>query len=298
MGKTVHVHDFRKRDASLYDYRKIDSIGEGAVSLYAPAKLNITLSIGEKGKGGMHEISSVMQTISLSDHVLFSLVRKGCSDVRYHLPAEDGQGWKPAAISNDTVSNALRQLSRLVGRDLPCIVDIFKLIPMAAGMGGGSSDASAALRAADHVFGLKLGPGRLQKIAERIGNDVSFLLYGGRSAVNGGKKHTILQMPDPGLYYAIASPRVKLSTRKMYALHDKTKKGFTELASELCPETAELLGIVKNSAEEAGVTGKGPTVFGGYKDISKCEEAALEMSALLRGKGEVFIETGTGAFIY
>ena len=170
-----------------------------------------------------------------------------------------------------------------------------KTIPVAAGLGGGSADAAAVLRIANTAFGLHMDTEELEEIAREIGNDVSFLLYGGRALVEGGKKHSIKEMDTPKLYYVIARPKMKLSTKEMYALHDKTGKDFTELASELCPDTRKALDQIRGeNTVESGVTGKGPTVFGAYKKYNECESVADQLSWL---DGDIFIERSVDKFV-
>lgn len=256
------------------EYRSIMESGH-SYSACALAKLNISLSIGERDSSGMHEVSGVFQTISLHDRV--GLRRTSGREAGIEGPV----------VEDNIVAKALDELSKEAGRRLDCRVTIAKSIPMAAGMGGGSSDAAAVLRLANRAFALGMGVAELQRVAERVGNDVSFLLYGGRAEVKGTASHTIRRLRSPRIYYLVAHPGMELSTREMYALHDRTGKGFTELASELCPDTARLLREMKPGSAECGVTGKGPTVFAGYRTFAQCREASGRISWF---KGDAFIE--------
>ncbi len=264
-------------------YRGIAMSGS-TYSACAMAKLNIGLSIGEKDGSGMHEVSGVFQTVSLHDRV--ALRRTSSREAGIEGPLVPG----------NIVEKALDELSKEAGMRLSCRITISKSIPMAAGMGGGSSDAAAALRLANRAFALGMGAADLQRVAERVGNDVSFLLYGGRAMVSGSASHTIRRMGSPNIYYVIAHPRMELSTREMYALHDKTGKGFTQLASELCPDTARLLRELRHGSEECGVTGKGPTVFAGFRTFRECSDAGMRISSWFRG--DAFIERAVGPYIW
>ena len=82
---------------------------------------------------------------------------------------------------------------------------------------------------------------------------------------------------------------------KAFTMHDKTGKNFTELASELCPDTRRLLEQIRESeALECGVTGKGPTVFGAYRSYKECEKVTEKICWL---DGEIFIERVIDKFI-
>lgn len=260
-------------------YNEVRRLGQDTYAACAPAKLNITLAIGEKESNGFHNISSTMQTVSLYDHIILKRVTRGM------------EGIEGPEIENNLVAKAVAELSAETRETLYCRIHISKSIPVAAGMGGGSSDAAAVLRIANSAFGLQFDIETLQNIASRIGNDVAFLVRGGRASVDGSMTHTIRQLPVPDLYYVIARPHKRLSTKEMYELHDKTSKDFTELAYGLCPDTGKLLDKLGNSgAVEMGVTGKGPTVFAGYESLRDCKRAAGTLEWL---NGDVFVETST-----
>ncbi len=161
------------------DYRKIIKTNEREFVAYAPAKLNIDLSIGDIDGTGMHKITSTMQAISLHDTVTLSLSKSV------------GSAMLGFMVKDNLASKALFALQDHVGRPLRCTIRIDKSIPIGAGMGGGSSDAASVLRLANAAFQLDLGIADLEAIARKVGNDVAFLLHGGRSIVSGSMEHAI-----------------------------------------------------------------------------------------------------------
>jgi 4-diphosphocytidyl-2-C-methyl-D-erythritol kinase len=256
-------------------YRSIARVGKESYSAYAPAKLNITLSIGKREESGYHKLSSIMQTISLHDSITLTKTKPGEEEVLGYF------------IKENLIEKALEALSAKVGKELHCRIEVAKTIPAAAGLGGGSSDAATVLRLANRAFGLRLGLNELEEAAQEVGNDVSFLLQGGRALVVGGREHRIKQMAVPDLYYVVARPLMELSTKEMYDLHDKTGKSFLELSIGMCPDTKKLLALVKRyNPVESGITGKGPTVFAGYRTYGECRRIAESMTWL---DGDVFI---------
>lgn len=265
------------------EYRTITKLSSNTYSGCALAKLNITLSIGSKDRTGFHKVSSIMQAVSLHDRITLKKVTAGHGGIEGYV------------VKDNIISKTLEELSKEVGKKLHCRINLQKTIPMAAGLAGGSSDAAAVLRIANQAFGLDMGLHDLEKVAQKVGNDVSFLLYGGRAMVVGAKEHKITPMEVPDLYYIIARPRMELSTKRMYELYDKTGKDFTELACELCPDTERLLSQARKAhPAESGVTGKGPTVFAAYKTYKECESVSRNMSWL---DGDIFIERAVRAFI-
>ncbi len=264
-------------------YRRVIKLGSETYSACALAKLNISLEIGKKERSGFHKLSGIMQTISLHDRITLTKVDKGDEGILGYY------------VKDNIITRAIDGLSRMAGERLYCRISVPKTIPVAAGLGGGSADAAAVLRIANVAFSLHMDNMELEEVAREIGNDVSFLLHGGRALVEGSKSHSITSMETPELYYVIARPKMKLSTKEMYALHDKTGKNFTELASELCPDTKKALDQIRGSdAVESGVTGKGPTVFGAYRAYKECGSIADELSWL---DGDVFIERSVDKFV-
>jgi 4-diphosphocytidyl-2C-methyl-D-erythritol kinase len=255
-------------------------------STFAPAKLNIRLFIGKTEVGtGLHVTETTMQTISLRDFVLLRKVEGGKGEV-------DGC----ENIKDNIATRTIGLLSDYVNRELGCRITIVKKIPDSAGMGGGSSDAAAVLRLANKAFGLGLGTKELEVVGRRVGNDVAFLLYGGRAELKGGREQMITKKAFEKLYYVTATPNMKLSTAGMYEEHDKTGKNFTQLASEKCADTARLLEELRKdpndpqAPKEAGLTGKGPTVFAGYAKEEDAIGAAAKLGWL---EGSVFVSIGT-----
>ncbi|MGI0100888.1 MAG: 4-(cytidine 5'-diphospho)-2-C-methyl-D-erythritol kinase [Candidatus Micrarchaeaceae archaeon] len=274
-------------------YGTINKTGSNAFITAAPAKINITLRIGKKGDDGMHNIESVMQTVSCpADHVELEVAMRGQDKGIY--------GCVVSKNGNNIVAKALYELSKEAGH-LPCKVTLHKSIPVAAGMGGGSSDAAAVLRLANHAFGIGMEANDMDRIASRLGNDVAFLTRGGRAIVNGGMRHAIRDIAEiPDLYYLIARPHMRLSTKKMYDLYDSKRSDatapssndFTSIACTLCPDTKRLLDVMDDrNAVEAGVTGKGPTVFAGYSTYGACEEKGNSIFGWLNG--DIFIGAPT-----
>src|ERR1700737_4557572 len=130
-----------------------------ALILPAYAKLNLTLDVTGRRPNGYHDIDSVMQTISLDDLVLGE--RTDCRVFEVVGAAIEGE---------NLVLKAARALEGRVGRALPFTIRLFKRTPMGAGLGGGSADAAAFLRAAHLLYGLKLTSGELM-IRGRVSAD-------------------------------------------------------------------------------------------------------------------------------
>src|SRR5712691_11588204 len=151
-----------------------------------------------------------MQTISLHDLVLVE--RTDCRVFEVVGPAIEGE---------NLVLKAARQLEGHTGRALPFTIRLFKRIPMAAGLGGGSADAAAFLKAAILLYALKLTPDELIEIATAVGQDVPFLLAGGTARATGLGSTLAPLPPVPSTWrFLVVCPPVQIPTRAVYEAVD------------------------------------------------------------------------------
>ena len=179
------------------------------VELSAPAKINLRLLVGPRRADGYHPVTSLMVALD----GLADTVRVRRSDVRtVACPGLDG----PANLA----WSALDALEAEVGRPLPVAVEIDKRIPPQAGLGGGSSDAAAVLRATDRLHGLGLGPARLEAVAARVGSDVPFFVRGGCQWAQ-GRGERLRPARAPAFAALLLMPGIGLSTARVYAAFDR-----------------------------------------------------------------------------
>src|SRR5438132_3573183 len=151
-----------------------------------------------------------MQTISLHDLVLVE--RTDCRVFEVVGAAIEGE---------NLVLKAARELEGHTGRALPFTIRLFKRIPMGAGLGGGSADAAAFLKAAILLYALKLTPDELIEIATAVGQDVPFLLAGGTARATGlGSTVSPLPPVPPSWRFLVIWPAIEVSTRAVYEAVD------------------------------------------------------------------------------
>ena len=181
-----------------------------ALILPAYAKLNLTLDVTGRRPNGYHDVDSVMQTISLHDLLLVE--RTDCRVFEVVGPTIDGE---------NLVLKAARELEGHTGRALPFTIRLFKRIPLAAGLGGGSADAAAFLRAANLLYALKLSPGELIEIATAVGQDVPFLLEGGTARATGLGSTVSPLPPVPASWrFLVVCPPIQISTQAVFDVVD------------------------------------------------------------------------------
>ena len=181
-----------------------------ALILPAYAKLNLTLDVTGRRPNGYHDVDSVMQTISLHDLLLVE--RTDCRVFDVVGPVIDGE---------NLVLKAARELEGHTGRALPFTIRLFKRIPLAAGLGGGSADAAAFLRAANLLYALKLSSGELAEIATAVGQDVPFLLEGGTARATGLGSTVSPLPPVPASWrFLVVCPPIQISTQAVFDVVD------------------------------------------------------------------------------
>jgi 4-diphosphocytidyl-2-C-methyl-D-erythritol kinase len=204
------------------------------ITIQTPAKLNLLFEVLGKREDGYHEIESLMCPVDLFDTLCFREEPSGRIELacRWADPAgENGRaGRDPLPQGSENLVYRAVELIRLrTGTDRGATLVLTKRIPMAAGLGGGSSDAAAALMAANLGWNLGLSTADLMGLAARLGSDVPFFLVGGPAVCRGRGE---LVEPVTGLgamHFVLARPPVGLSTATVYrACHPAEKPRSVE----------------------------------------------------------------------
>jgi 4-diphosphocytidyl-2-C-methyl-D-erythritol kinase len=255
----------------------------------APAKLNLALSVGAPNAQRMHPIASWMVTVSLHDELFLEELQADSLSLYAIIWHKDARrkseiDW---SITKDLAVRAHLAVEAHVGRKLPIKMRLEKRIPVGGGLGGGSSNAAAMLRALNELFNLKLSREILRDIAARLGCDVPFLIDGGSAIVTGlgeqlepaplpDKLHALLIFPDAacptGAVYqtldqlrphgAVETDRVRALSAMQIIEHDAP---FNDLAYPACEVAPKLRGELEELAEltqrAAHVSGSGSTLF-------------------------------------
>ncbi len=264
-----------------------------ALILPAYAKLNLTLDVTGRRPNGYHDIDSVMQTISLHD--LIWIEKTDCRVFEVVGPAIAGE---------NLVLRAARELEGYASRTLPFTIRLFKRIPMGAGLGGGSADAAAFLKAANRLYDLDLKPVELIEIATAVGQDVPFFLVGGTGRAT-GLGSTVAPLPalPPSWRFLVVCPPIEISTRAVFEAVDGSAPsagrtpalvaaltsggdlaGFgndLEPASRrLFPQLSEALSRLHHVLPELTMSGTGAALFATYRARAQADAALTEVRKL------------------
>lgn len=206
------------------------------------AKVNLTLDVLGKREDGYHDIKSIMQTISLRDDIEIDVGTGKPWNLlcdKEHIPTDETNlAWKAAKLFFDTI-----------GKDPDGLeIRIVKRIPVQAGLGGGSADAAAVLRALNRHYGSPLSLPALAELGAQIGSDVPFCVLCGTAVVE-GKGDRLRKLPDmPDCIFVVCKPEFSVSTPELYAKIDE--KAIATRPNHQAVESAilagDLLGVVNN----------------------------------------------------
>ena len=176
----------------------------------APAKINLGLDILGKRPDGLHELAMVMASIDLADRLYLEEIPEN------KIIIETNKAFLPTDKKNH-VYEALELVKERFEIKQGLRVKIHKEIPVAAGLGGGSTDSAAALRAVNRLWNLGLSVKELASLGAEVGSDVPYCVYGQTSLVEGfGEKVTPIA-PMPQCWVVVVKPRMSVSTRTIFA---------------------------------------------------------------------------------
>ena len=205
------------------------------------AKVNLTLDVLGKREDGYHDLKGVMQAISIRDDIEID-VGTGKPWVlkcdREDIPCDERNlAWKAAKVYLDAMQKDPDGLE----------IRITKRIPSQAGLGGGSADAAAVLRALNRHYGEPLSVGALAELGGQIGSDVPFCVICG-TAVAEGRGDRLRKLPDiPDCFFVVCKPEFSVSTPEMYRKLDE--KGFHARPDHTAMESAILAGDLGKIAQ-------------------------------------------------
>jgi 4-diphosphocytidyl-2-C-methyl-D-erythritol kinase len=248
------------------------------VRVRTPAKVNIFLRVLARRADGYHNIETLFQAIGIEDELV---IEKSSRETRLESP-----GFPELENEKNLVLRALRWLETETGSALPVRIRLYKRIPLAAGLGGGSSDAAAALVGLSSLFELNLPGEALARGAKSLGADVPFFLMGGTAIGEGiGDLLTRVDLPfDCGIM--LINPDFPVSTPAVYREYSRSLTGaaregklwhmvrglrnpkdilYNDLqsaAKRLYPQLSEIEESLKRAGlEKPLMSGSGPTFF-------------------------------------
>jgi len=271
----------------------------------ARAKINLFLHVGPRRADGLHEIESLFVFADDGDRLsvkpsaqLHLGVTGPCAGALEALPPEKNLAWKAAAL-----------LQEVCGVDAGAAITLDKRLPAAAGIGGGSADAAAALRALVRLWDLEVSPGALEKIAFHLGADVPACLYGRPVIVRGAGERVVAGPKLPPLWIALVNPGVEVATGPVFKAFDEahrapslsgspaphnisayddfaafmsaTRNDLEPFARAMAPQIDKVLDLLQNCPGVlcARMSGSGATCFGLFSSRQAAQAASRHARA-------------------
>lgn len=199
---------------------------KNVTKIISPAKVNLVLAVGEKQENGFHEVQTIMHSLALHDTL--SMRRfddEGSGEgLQVMLKCESSFTIDPLLIKaeENIAYKAVIELAKALGRTQDETIEMVlnKVIPAEAGLGGGSSNAAAALVGAATLWGIGVEDERVQEVASRLGADVSFFLRGGCARLSGKGDVFEAQLEPRSGFVLLVRPDAGVSTGKAYAAFD------------------------------------------------------------------------------
>lgn len=270
------------------------------VRLLAPAKVNLTLEVIGRRDDGYHDLRSVVATTALADRVRVS------SGKRLDVAVRPDPG---APAGAELSARAVEALAAATGRPATAYVRVAKRIPVAAGLGGGSSDAGATLRGLAGIWRTDLD---LVPIAARLGSDVPFFASGASFALieRRGERVTPLPVPAEPIWIVLVRVAARLATADVFralrrdewsdgaasaalaaafhsaditpaTIRSHLRNDLIDAASRACRDIGEARLIAGSNGITLALSGSGPSLFA----VADSRADALRLARILRGDG-------------
>jgi 4-diphosphocytidyl-2-C-methyl-D-erythritol kinase len=301
MYRTGSICSGRRRAFSVTDFPL-----SAPLRLFAPAKINLSLEVCGRRPDGYHDVVTLMETVSLFDIIDIRPADRLAFVSDDRIPPEDDLVWR-----------ALKLIRESVGSELCVDVHVKKGIPIAAGLGGGSSDAGTLIAALGHL--IKMPPQVMHDIASSLGSDVPFFLRGGMALATGTGTELEPIEPSSRRWYVIVVPAVEIEHKTATLYQSLTESDLSdgsrtrEIADRIArtqgyapvqpvnafqrvllsypafKEAADALEVA--SGRPALASGAGPSVF---TIAESYEDARSIYSRLLLPEAKTFIATSLG----
>jgi 4-diphosphocytidyl-2-C-methyl-D-erythritol kinase len=256
-----------------------------ALTLPAPAKLNLMLHILGRRADGYHELQTLFQFLDHGDELTFTARTDGQIRLHTDLPGVDHD--------SNLIVRAARLLQTHSARTLGADIALIKRLPMGGGIGGGSSDAATTLLGLDHLWQTHLGEARLAAIGLTLGADVPVFVRGRAAFAEGvGERLQPVELSEP--WYLVVAPQVSVSTAEIFSDPELTRNtpaitvrsllaggGHNDcqpVVERRYPEVRNALSLL-NKLVPARMTGTGACVFGSFPNKGEADKVCRQLPA-------------------
>ncbi|MFT4863608.1 MAG: 4-diphosphocytidyl-2-C-methyl-D-erythritol kinase [Pseudohongiellaceae bacterium] len=268
------------------------------IRLFSPAKLNLFLHVTGRRANGYHELQTLFRLIARSDVMQFAQQKSGVLSLHCAGPRAHG-----LPMDNNLVLQAARALRDFAGDlTLSAKINLHKILPQGAGLGGGSSNAATTLVALNELWQLNLGQQQLCEIGVSLGADVP-VFVAGRTAWGEGIGEKLTPVKLPACWYLVVTPACEVATEAIFSHQQLTRNSPTIKMSDflagrsrndcekvtklLYPEVGKALDYLEKFAKPR-MTGTGSSIFAEFQT----EADALAVQAKLPKSLQSFVAQG------
>jgi len=256
-----------------------------ALTLPAPAKLNLMLHILGRRADGYHELQTLFQFLDYGDELTFRPRADGQIRLHTDLPGVDHD--------SNLIVRAARLLQARSGCTQGADIELSKRLPMGGGIGGGSSDAATTLLGLDHLWQTRLGEDTLAEIGLALGADVPVFVRGRAAFAEGVGEHLQpVELSEP--WYLVIAPQVSVSTAEIFSDPELTRNtpaitvrsllaggghnDCQQVVERRYPEVRNALSLL-NKFVPARMTGTGACVFGSFPNKGEADKVCRQLPA-------------------
>jgi len=252
----------------------------GFIHEFAPAKINLSLAVGPLGKDGFHPIDSLVAFADFGDELSFAPAR----ELTLHLSGPFAQH-VPSGHDN-LVLRAARVLAAKTGKiDTGAEIHLCKNLPVASGMGGGSTDAAATLRGLNRLWDTGLSAAELARIGAELGSDIPACVYGQRLRMCGRGEQIYILDAQPALATVLVNPGISISTAAVFAQFDQMQinpldsNALCAPAILLAPVIGDVLSALRALPlhQLVQMSGSGATCFASFETETAAKQATQNL---------------------
>jgi 4-diphosphocytidyl-2-C-methyl-D-erythritol kinase len=256
------------------------------IEVEAYAKINLGLKVLGLRSDGYHEIDTVLLSVDLAD--LLTIEARPDGEITLEAAADQGLD---IPLEENLVLRAAQLLRDQVSFEEGVHIKLEKQIPLGAGLGGGSSDAAAALSGLNELLKLKLDRGELMRLGIELGSDVPFFFLGGRCRAR-GRGEFLEKLPDlpSRSIFVLLIPPLSLSTQEVYEAADRLRgrtlsspypNDLEAAALTLSPELQRYREFLASRGVLFGLSGSGPTYYARFDDVDQARRISRDAEAEL-----------------
>jgi 4-diphosphocytidyl-2-C-methyl-D-erythritol kinase len=259
-----------------------------SLTIAAPAKVNLVLRVLNKRPDGYHDLFMIMEKLSLADDIFLQEIESG---IKLTIEGESDSGMQ---AEKNLAYRAAKAFREAAGENRGVSIRLTKRIPIAAGLGGGSSDAAAVLRGLNQLWEKEWDSNKLAALGAKLGGDIPFFCFDGPAIVEGiGDRVTTLQKL-PNLFFLLINPGFSVSTQWVYQEYDRLnpllcKDELGEVASAGChPERARRIPCANGILRSAQNDTRDSSPYKGEGDLQLTRTIkGVSYGALFQGFREV-----------